>query len=546
MAGADTIDSWDGVQDLATWPASEDFFVSDLNETLPFGSTPLSMVKTSDGSFWIAETFGPDNDARVRRVWPDGSMIVYPVVDATSPFTDAPFGYADLILATDGEFVWLAILATSQAEFPDDPGGCPIPDLRLLPGHTLAMAIFGSTGPSSSTYGISGDAFYIYASDPQQTVSNWRSGESTDPSFQLALPPLVDSSIGDTFPPIVGVFGFSACASPAEPGVCYVTWGEAGYAGNVNPCASPGPMGGYYKIRLSYLTAGTNFATQTDLLSATEDWSVMQIEQGSAPLVSHAYFSNIRLANDGGSPVAFVSMTGGYDTGGGLFIVTSPENFVAKPYIEMWDLSGASINVLQNSTGATPVDFDNILIAPGNFESTTFVMGPPFNGGLIQSGPVYDDPLLGGTPVYLVAVYYAPASDLTSFRRMILRVPVDGSTSFDFMDGNEAAATDPILLDAGFDFVSEPRNVWWPAGAVSGDAPAITLQYDRICSHSWVPDLESPGEEGILNVRGVDLDNNLLSFVSTRPAEQLHALTQQVILRNYYPCSQGMHVWDLV
>lgn len=527
MPAADTIDIADGAQDLATWSAldGDDFTIAEM-----------SMVKDGAGNFWVAEIVA--EIPQVRKITSGGTQTVYTVVDQLSPlFEGFAFGVADLILATDGTNIWLAILAGYQETFTDQ--ACvahPTPAARILNCYELGVAIFATSAPSSS-WTDEGPAFYVFGKEVAATNNNWG---APAPS---AEPPILDGA--DI--PMSTSGAFTACASSAQEGVLHVMWAECGYAGNFNPCdfADNIPSGDY-KSRLSYSKWSTSgLDTQVDLLSSTENWGTAQVSQGGAPLVADAVaFCNATLRNDTGSPVAFVNQLASYSTAD----VASPDDFQGEAVIRMWDLSSpvaGSPDELQNSSGTAPVDISYILIS-NNFATigADLYMGPPWRGMLHCAAP-YDDPLLSSEAVYLVSFTYISTVD-TQERTCILRVPCDGSAAFDFLDGDAGAGVG-INRDAGQgDFVSETRNVWWPSFSFASPANhAKMMQYDRICAHAWLRDFESPGESASTCPRGIDLTDNLISFVSSRPTDspQHNALTQQVILRMVNPCGGGLHVW---
>lgn len=113
---------------------------------------------------------------------------------------------------------------------------------------------------------------------------------------------------------------------------------------------------------------------------------------------------------------------------------------------------------------------------------------------------VYDDPLDGSIPVYLVHVPWARRFTGTpdfvntnsgQFRmRGFYRVPADMSAAFDFLDGTRlydfTVLKDPLdfsfrPLFGSSDFFSDPGNIWVPV-PVSGQTGRW---YDRVCTKGW-------------------------------------------------------------
>jgi hypothetical protein len=134
---------------------------------------------------------------------------------------------------------------------------------------------------------------------------------------------------------------------------------------------------------------------------------------------------------------------------------------------------------------------------------------------------IYEDPLLGGEPVYLVHVPWARRYpevrtsgggssgffDYGNFpMRGFYRVPADMSGTFDFLDGKrllDFTLLGPVgnipwdHFDSG-DFFSDPDNIWVPSPTVSngpGSGPS-GLWFDRICASQWqqLPSAETPSD----------------------------------------------------
>lgn len=528
MAAADTIDIWDGPQDLASW--------SSLNGD-GFGITPFSMVKTSDGTFWVGEVDQETQYPQVRKIDVHGTVSIIPVVDQTSPVLGSGT-IQDLILATDGTNIWCVILSGTTIQLSDT--SClayPTPAVRTLGAFEVCIAIYATSAPSGS-YPVSVEGFYLYAKDAAQSNNTFGIGDNPPTS-----PP-------DNIYPISMTGAFTACASAAQPGICHVMWSECGYAGGFNPCdfATLGTESdARYLLRLSYLRLNpANLETQIDLLNVTERWSNASANQQGMPLLPNAVaMTNAQLRNDHGWPVAFIVRCGGYGTLGSTTSAdgNSPtDNLVGEAFVRMWDLRAPVENSpveLQNSAAITPPGSEWAILSTRPGSSEDLYIEQQLNAVL------YQDPLLSDENVYLVAARYqldAPTAATVGYEIMsvILRVPCDGSATFDYLDGNQAAGIGAGAHEGVLDLVSEPRNVWWPSLAASEPI----WQYDRICAKAWIRDFMAPGETDPLPCRGLDLTGNLLSFVSFNNADSTNHLTQQVIARDYNPCNQGLHVWQ--
>lgn len=141
---------------------------------------------------------------------------------------------------------------------------------------------------------------------------------------------------------------------------------------------------------------------------------------------------------------------------------------------------------------------------------------------------IYDDPLLGGTPVYLVHVPWAqrvaPAEPSPPHgiypMRGFYRVPADLSGPFDFLDGKRLPqftilGPTGVITWASFDsgdFFSDPDNIWVPSPTISNTAlnGPDGLWFDRICANQWeiIENAETPS----------DFDSGTLGFWPGRSA----------------------------
>ncbi len=521
MPSADTIDTGSGPQDLATWAST-----SGGNLLVE-----LSMVKFSDDTFWVAETI--NDQPQIRMISADGStQTVLPLADKLSQVFPSlsGTGVLDLVLGTDGADIWCAFLGYDPQHFSDT--ACvdhPTPQDRVLGAYSLGVAVYAASAPSGSWANV-GPAFYILGKDAAQTANA--------PVTVGSLPPVLPG--GNTVISLQA--GFTACASSTETGFFHAMWGELGYAGDFNPCDFADEIpSGKYNNRLSYTRwTASAIDTQVDLLSSTENYGTVQVDQGGAPLVADASaICNAVLKNDTGSAVAFICQLGSYT----FLPVNTTGQLVPESIVRMWDMSSPSAGSpveFQNSSGVAPVDLDQFLLSSTNSAFFAY-LGPP-DSMMLHCASAYTDPLVS-QDVYLVSIGYISAAVVGQHRTFILRVPCDGSASFDFLDGSTAAGIGIGVNAGGGDFFSETRNVWWPSSAFAGTAHAKMMQYDRTCANAWLADSESPGEVGSFCPRGIDVTGDLISFVSFNNSTGMNHLTQQIILREVNDCGGGLNVW---
>jgi hypothetical protein len=268
--------------------------------------------------------------------------------------------------------------------------------------------------------------------------------------------------------------GVEAAASQSEPGVLHVLWSEGGEFGVQTFDQKRGQ-------RINY--------SRWDFTSKTLDTDLAYIEESGTGFVSSeawVFTGEMIIRNDHGSPVAIAWRP---DTDG-----------VSRFYsgaAEFWDLSSGTVNVLQtadlslaptgvegNDGGFPETVFGNIVNAnkttgSQNIKRSQFVSSP------------YIDPLLGNTDVYLLCVGYGQESNRSGCKAF-LRIPCDGSATFDYLDGTRltnfsiipGGSFIDVFSDWQFaaDFVSDSRNLWMPANI---DAGGAVLHLTRVCERTW-------------------------------------------------------------
>ncbi len=188
---------------------------------------------------------------------------------------------------------------------------------------------------------------------------------------------------------------------------------------------------------------------------------------------------------------------------------------------------------------------------------------------------IYADPLLGGTPVYLVHVPWArrlpdPPGGLGQsgygnyHMRGFYRVPADMSAPFDFLDGERQLQftvigsydTDPDVFGDG-DFFSDPDNIWIPSVTDSSIFGQPGYWFDRTCKNRWqqLINAETPsdffGFPGVLvgyaMCHGFNWDEvaDSISFVSTPSiGPSAFAVTTLYFCRGCQTClcGRGVHI----
>lgn len=260
--------------------------------------------------------------------------------------------------------------------------------------------------------------------------------------------------------------GIECAASSSEPGVLHVLWAEGG-----NATRRPNAMRGQ---RINY--------TRWDAGSKTLDVDVRStLELGSGYVGDDVFVWTAEMIcrNDHGGPIAIVWP----------WVCAGGPQYVS-PAAEFWDLSAGDANVVQTMDSAlipTP--------AEAFVSNTNEVMGNAVSS--LQQGfgaatrsqfasSLYTDPLAGNNGVYLVVVKYAPVGEGTA--AVFYRIRADGSQPFEFMDATRSVwysiiprSTSGSALFASYfqhDFVSDPDNVWVPAGG-------MIVHLDRQCSRQW-------------------------------------------------------------
>lgn len=231
------------------------------------------------------------------------------------------------------------------------------------------------------------------------------------------------------------------------------------------------------------------------------------------------------VRNDNGSPVLFIAWPNVEKNA--ISLSPRPPDIAGRPWldnalvycqptVEMYDISSGAPVLLQSiGSDLLPTAAESAYFYDVAAGFTTSPDAPPnaLNGGLFgYSGVsldgdgvtdrafalslVYDDPLLGNRPVYLLAVPWRTVDDPNNAEfalRVFYRVPADGSAPFDFLDGAREVdfsilPDDPRDFAApsfgSHDFYSDPNNIWAPLASFS---TLYGIQYDRVCANRWSP-----------------------------------------------------------
>lgn len=352
--------------------------------------------------------------------------------------------------------------------------------------------------------------------------------------------------------------GLSFAASSTQPGICHLVWSEGGDNGTWgescgDDCGCPnhkvwdaGPDSRDYRVGYSTWTP-TAKASEVNLFQShivrqhgcitlgDPGWYFVYGEGFGGVLNGYTWPQSADLAaasvhqvvNDTGSPILFISFLqtaenpfGVAPDSGGLPWV---DNYIvgSEPTVRMYDISGGTAVPLQHitpdlipteaeaSAAWTPVALGNpAAFAPDRLNGPR--PGPSATDCFdvtryIGVSLIYDDPLLGGNPVYLVRVPWARGVDLDFGMTSFYRVPVDGSAPFDFADGVRQLGFTVNKDQEGFygdRFFSDPRNIWIPTNGLAGEggwehdwvSNVNGLVFDRICAGEWqdITQVESP------------------------------------------------------
>lgn len=345
-------------------------------------------------------------------------------------------------------------------------------------------------------------------------------------------------------------------ASENDPGVCHVVWSEGGDWGRVadGTACSTGPFGGSRatwdagpgnrSYRVNYTTwSPTGKLTDNDIAGSYQDrtfwfftwsWDDYPTEFSTgytwpAEDMFGAFINfDVRCDNAAGDVLLFVAPTTlinlpyepslgqpSPDPGGNTW---DDFSMMFNDTLKVYDITGGTAVLKQTITpdllpNEAEGDWAYPLTNPGN--RTAIPPPPPTASDCLYAGPlfassvsagskgfgisrIYDDPLLGGQPVYLVHVPWArrmPDVYNSGYGNYVMRafyrVLADMSAPFEFLDG-ERQPDFTVLGSAGSgfasgDFFSDPDNIWVPSvreDGVLGNG-ADGFWFDRICKNVW-------------------------------------------------------------
>lgn len=485
----------------------------------------------------------------------------------------------DVQVRTDGAKVWVIVLARESVKYPflyggsyTDHCGGSHPSLEEDYGSEGgdAFAHDTDTGNRWWTYfkgvPIGGDMPFGPYDDPGPSNSfRWQPARITVFAGDIGGFTLIDhidaKFANNQTDGLCG--GIECAASVAEPGVMHVIWAEAGDFG----IQTVEPQRGQ-RINYSQWDANSKIV-DTDLFYASEEGS------GQISDENWVWTAEYILRNDHGSPIAFVWP---WQTDGG------PQQLGPA---EFWDLSDGTANVLQTMDAALiPTAAETLLgdvEANGNLAST-------YSPRIQYASSLYTDTRLANTDVYLICASYAddgttgrPTESSEDVSEAFYRIPCDGSSTFDFMDGvrEQMYSIIPASSFVGHfgvsffssDFVSDPDDVWVPSATLAQSG--AVLQLDRQCARGWTLQPAFPfvneflGEEdgafatgdSIITCSGTstpslvtDADGDwiygggygpIIPTGSTRPINI--AALKAKICRCCQPCNRtGMHVWEII
>jgi hypothetical protein len=514
----------------------------------------------------------------------------------------------DVKLASDGDTLWLAVLTEKTVVYPyisgdDTHSGQPsqVAQFATIASFTSGFTYFPRSHADAVahdptfirlTHNSSG-VFNIYAPNfPNSDAGEHWSGYWTIPNVvvfafsgggfakigeeQAAYYPGSVSAAGnDTaivnfplrFNGVDGVgsrlssilTGLAVCASPAQPGVMHLVWGEGGIygrygAGPVGGTAPTvwdgGPSGQAYRMNYQQWSAGGQTSSDDFSVATYDRTSAFFLFEASPPSTSvfkcgswwppvMPVTSLVGLRNDSGSPLMFIAdflvMPGpppngqtNPDPGGHPWLGYTAD--YAEPTIRLLELPGlAQIAAIPGGLlppaavvqrGWPGVGGSNrfyvIVTFDGSGANATW--GFPVVGRRFGISQLYDDPEVG--PAYIVGVPFQTviynadrslqsASGLTDG---FYRVPAAGG-SFDYIDGIDPAGphlnryifcvggtTNDVrpFLESSPDLINDPRNVWCTAGGTF----ATVAQLERICLREWTPAQKNSGTNPLSSFLG--------------------------------------------
>lgn len=364
-------------------------------------------------------------------------------------------------------------------------------------------------------------------------------------------------------------------ASENNPGVLHAVWSEGGAWGRGGLAAADctrlvwdgGPQNQSYRV--NYTTwSPTAKLTDTDLATSHLDrtnWYYVwndddypsEFQIGFTWPTEDEFVGlwaiELRNDNDAGDVLLFAGIprmvnpsTGDYtpppaDPSGYSYIDNAP---IYAHTLNVYNITGGTLDLVQSLDLSL---FPNEAEASVSYPPTNNAIEPkasnimnagpypfdPDNGNLLFSlGPsdpgfaiseLWDDPTLGGTPVYQVhvptAVWQPPSNSAPSIypMRIFVRVPADMSAPFDFMDGLRAYGYTVIGVIAGQvsleQFGGTPgRNQnpgggrWFrdvnniilpaPLGPAEFENGGSGLWFDKVCFNGWREflEMETPGQ----------------------------------------------------
>ncbi len=534
---------------------------------------------------WVAGTYSSADHCSILPIL--GGKYANDQRSSLTSWAMRPF---DVQVRTDGTNVWVVVLAQESVRYAYLTNGANDTD-RCGVSH---LTIVDEAATEGLTPGNDGDAF-LHDTDTGRRW--WQNFGKSDTSHDGGSGWNDDPGVNNSFrwqPARVTVFGgdiggftridtveatfangdpFGLCggvetyASSAEPSVLHVMWSEAGtwdsYQAQIGQRLTYsrwGPASKDIEVELFYAVEGNSGGYNSDT-----NW---------------CWTSEYALRNDSGSPAAIVCP---WPDGGG----PGPAEF--------WDLSGATANVLQTlDPSLYPTVAESGLSSQvainGIFWTPTTVSGFTRPRRVQFASTLYTDPTLTDQDVYLVCVsFYDPTLDSTpggedAGVRAFYRIPVDGSATFDYMDGTRLPMysiipTGVLGADDGLsgftsDFASDPGNVWMPtlesfdAGATFG-GPVLHLP--RTCTRTWellpgfpVPDPSIGAETGAWG--GMALNTSPPSLITDDAGDWLAgggtgpqltltnadptniAALRAKICRCCVPCIEriGLHIWEKV
>lgn len=407
----------------------------------------------------------------------------------------------DVRVCTDGANVWVVVLANESADYPwlyglEDTDACG----NSHPSLPDKLASEGGDAFNHDT-SIPGQRFWCHFGAPGQDDRGANNSFRWQPArVSVWWGDIAGFTLLDTIQAAYAnnanwglISGVEACASPAEPGVCHVMWSEGGPFGNQFI------DGVSYGQRINY--------SQWDAAGKILDTDLLRSEgarasQGSAPGPGFEWVwtGEIILRNDHGSPIAIIwPWTGSitYPAIGSEPAFDGPTN---PGPAEFWDLASGSVlqtmddaltpTIAELPALATVVEQGALLanIAAENWAPAADFVVPR---RVHYASSLYTDPTLSHQDVYLICSHYYDPGDFLTMpgggivptpNTAFFRIPVDGSATFDYMDGTRLGGYSITQDFFGLisDFVSEPENVWVPSGQLS-----YLAQLNRQCLSGW-------------------------------------------------------------